>query len=145
MDEIRPWLFIGNYRDTANKSYLAQKSINAILQLAVEVDHPGIICHSLTVQDFAPLNFRLLEEGVTFIRKQKKLGNRILVACAMGINRSSAFCTAALKEEEGLSLFDAFKEVKSKHPQSMPHEPVWESLCNYYNEKPISYLNLMRL
>ena len=144
MDEIRPWLFIGNYRDTANKSYLVQKSINAILQLAVEVDHSGITCRFLPVQDFAPLNFRLLEEGVTFILKQKKLGNRTLVACAMGINRSSAFCTAALKEEDGLSLLDAFKEVKSKHPQSMPHEPVWESLRNYYDEK-VSYLDIMRL
>jgi hypothetical protein len=37
MDEIRPWLFIGNYRDTANMSSLAQKSINAILQLAIDV------------------------------------------------------------------------------------------------------------
>lgn len=144
MDQIRPWLFIGNYRDTANKSYLAQKSINAILQLAVEVDYPDIKCLCLPVEDFAPLKWKLLEEGVTFIREQKKLSNRILVACAMGINRSSTFCTAALKEEEGLSLFDAFKEVKSKHSPSMPHEPVWISLCNYYNEST-PYIDLMRL
>ncbi len=26
----------------------------------------------------------------------------------------------------------------------MPHEPVWVSLCNYYDEK-ISYLEVMRL
>ena len=144
MDEIRPWLFIGNIRDTANKSFLEKKSINAILQLAVEVDHPGITCLYLPVEDFAPLKFSLLENGVDFIREQKKLGHRILVACAMGINRSSSYCTAALKEEEGLSLLDAFKQVKNKHSQSMPHEPVWNSLCNYYEEK-ISYLEIMRL
>jgi hypothetical protein len=27
-----------------------------------------------------------------------------------------------------LCLLDAFKEVKKRHPESMPHEPVWESL-----------------
>ena len=144
MDEIRPWLFIGNIHDTANERSLAKNSITSILQLAVKVDYPGITCLSLPVEDFAPLDYSLLEEGVAFIREQKKLGNRILVACAMGINRSSSFCTVALKEEEGLSLFDAFKEVKNQHSQSMPHEPVWESLCNYY-EEDIPYIEIMRL
>jgi protein-tyrosine phosphatase len=85
-----------------------------------------------------------LEQGVAFIREQRAVGNRVLVACGAGINRSSAFCTAALKEEEGLSLFEAFKEVKKKHAESMPHEPVWVSLCNHYEEKT-SYLEIMRL
>jgi len=49
-----------------------------------------------------------------------------------------------LKEEEGLSLFDAFKEVKKKHSESMPHQPVWESLCEYYGET-IPYLDVMRV
>lgn len=144
MDQIRPWLFIGTIRDTANKSYLAYKTVQAILQLAMEVDHPSITCLYLPVEDFAPLEFDMLKKGVAFIRERKRLGNRVLVACAAGINRSSSFCAAALKEEEGLSLFDAFKEVKQKHPESMPHEPVWESLCQYYNEN-IPYLDVMRL
>ncbi|MBK9926661.1 MAG: dual specificity protein phosphatase family protein [Anaerolineales bacterium] len=144
MDEIRPWLFIGNIRDTANKSNLAHKSIQAILQLAMEVDYPGITCLYLPVEDFAPVEFDMLEKGVAFIREQKRLGKRILVACAAGINRSSSFCAAILKEEEGLTLFDALKEVKKKHSESMPHEPVWESLCQYYNEAT-PYIDVLRL
>jgi hypothetical protein len=46
--------------------------------------------------------------------------------------------------EEGLGLWDAFKEFKKKHRESMPHEPVWESLCTFYGEK-IPYLDVMRL
>lgn len=145
MDEIRPWLFIGKHRESMQLAYLQSKSIQAILQLADKVEHPNIETLYLPVEDFAPLSSKLLERGVAFIRSQKKLGNRILVTCGAGINRSSSFCTAALKEEEGLSVFDAFKEVKSKHPQSMPHEPVWISLCHYYNERPTSYLEVMRL
>jgi len=144
MDEIRPWLYIGKYRETLQVSYLRSKSIQAMLQLADNVEHLGITSLYLPVEDFAPLKFVLLEKGVSFIRELKKLGNRVLVACGAGINRSSTFCTAALKEEEGLSLLDAFKEVKKSHPESMPHEPVWESLCNYYEEK-ISYLDIMRI
>lgn len=74
---------------------------------------------------------------------QKKLGYRILVACGAGINRSSSFCTAILKEEENLSIFDTFKEVKQKHPEAIPHEAVYESLCQYYKEDT-PYLDVMR-
>lgn len=144
MDEIRPWLFIGKFRDTLQPNYLRSKSIQAMLQLADKVEQPDIASLYLPVEDFAPLQFDLLEKGVAFIREHKKLGRRILVACGAGINRSSTFCTAALKEEEELSLFEAFKEVKRKHPESMPHQPVWESLCQYYGETT-PYLDVMRV
>ena len=144
MDEIRPWLFIGSYRDTLNKRYLDFRSIQAMLQFAERVEQPNIISLFLPVEDLAPVPHNLVRQGMDFIRDHKQKGNRILVACGAGINRSSAYCAAALKEEEGLTLFEAFKEVKRKHPESMPHEPVWDSFCKYYGEE-VPYLDLMRL
>ena len=144
MDQIRPWLYIGAYRDTLNKTYLDFKSIKAMLQLAESVEQPDIVSLYLPVEDVAPISWKHLRQGLDFIQKHKQKGHRILVACGAGINRSSAFCTAALKEAEGLSLFDAFKEIIKKHPEAMPHEPVWTSLCNYYEEKT-SHLEIMRL
>ena len=144
MDQIRPWLFIGAYRDTLNKSYLDFKEIGAMLQLAERVDQANIISLYLAVEDLAPISSAHIRQGLDFIDEHKRKGNRVLVACGAGINRSSAFCTAALKEAESLSLFEAFKEVKRLHPESMPHEPVWQSLCEYYGETT-PYLDLMRL
>ena len=144
MDQIRPWLFIGAYRDTLYRSYLDFKFIQAMPQLAEKVEQPNIISLYLPVEDLAPISSNHIRQGVDFIREHKEKGNRVLVACGAGINRSSAFSAAALKEAEGLSLFDAFKQVKHKHPESMPHEPVWDSLCSYYNEF-IPYLDVMRL
>ncbi len=144
MDEIRQWLYIGSYRDTKNKSYLALKSIQVMLQLAELVEQPNIVSLYLPVEDLALISSEHIRQGVDFIREHKAKGNRVLVACGAGINRSSSFCAAALKEEDGLSLFEAFKEVKRNHPESMPHEPVWKSLCKYYNETT-SYLDVMRL
>jgi len=144
MDEIRPWLFIGAYRDTLNRSYLDFKSIQAMLQLAEKVEQPNIVSLYLPVEDLAPISSAHIRQGVDFIRKHKAMGKRVLVVCGAGINRSSSFCTAALKEEEKLSLFEAFKEVKRRHPESMPHQPVWESLCKYYKEAT-PYLDVMRL
>jgi len=144
MDEIRPWLYIGKYRDTLQLNYLRSKSIQAMLQLAEKVEQPNIVSLYLPVEDLAPISSEHIRQGVDFIREHKAKDNRILVACGAGINRSSSFCAAALKEEEGLSLFEAFKEVKRLHPESMPHKPVWESLCKYYNETT-SYLDVMLL
>ena len=144
MDQIRPWLFIGGYRDTIHLAYLQWKLIGAVLQLAEKVEQPNIFSLYLPVEDLAPVSSDHIRRGVDFIREHKAKGNRVLVACGAGMNRSSAFSAAALKEEEGLSLFEAFREVKRFHPESMPHQPVWESLCSYYNELT-PYLEVMRI
>ena len=144
MDQIRPWLFIGSYRDTKHLAYLQFKSITAMLQLAERVEQPEIVSLYLPVEDLAPISSAHIRQGLDFIREQKDKGNRILVACGAGMNRSSAFSAAALKEAESLTLFEAFKEVKRCHPESMPHQPVWDSLCEYYKES-IPYLEVMRI
>ena len=144
MDQIRPWLFIGSYRDTLNKAYLDFRSIQAMLQLAEKVEQPNIVSLYLPVEDLAPISDEHVRQGVDFIREHKAQNKRVLVACGAGMNRSSAFSAAALKEEEGLTLFEAFKEVKRCHPESMPHQPVWESLCRFYDES-VPYLEVMRI
>ena len=143
MNEIRPWLFIGNYNDTQNKNALDFNSIRAMLQLAAPVKQIGIASLYLQVNDMSPVKHELIKQGVEFALAEKKIGNKILVSCAAGVNRSSGFCIAILKESEGLSLLDAFKEVKKSRPQVMPHELVWTSLCSYYREDT-PYLDLMR-
>jgi protein-tyrosine phosphatase len=143
MDEIRSWLYIGKYRDTLDKNYLDFKSIKAMLQLADRVEQEGISSLFLPVEDIGPTSPALIKQGVDFILVEKEKGHKVLVACGAGINRSTAFCIAALKEVEGLSLLEAFKEIKRQHPEAMPHKPVWESFCRYYNEST-PYLDIMR-
>jgi predicted protein tyrosine phosphatase len=141
LDRIRPWLFIGKYRDTLNGHLLSIYQIKAMLQLAEVVKQPGITSLYLSVEDFEPIPPEILRQGVDFVRKEKQRGHPILVACGAGINRSTAYCVAVLKEEEGLGLLDAFKEVKRNHSIAMPHPPIWQSLCEYYKEDiPIDIL-----
>jgi protein-tyrosine phosphatase len=144
MDQIRPWLFVGSYRDTKNLSYLRWRAIGAMLQLAEYVEQPDITSLYLPVEDLAPISSKHIRQGLDFIKEQRANGKRVLVACGAGMNRSSAFSAAVLKEEEALSLLEAFKEVKRYHPESMPHAPVWESLCRYYGEQ-IPYLDILRI
>jgi len=144
MDQIRPWLYIGKYRETLDKKYLDFKHIQSMLELAEEVKQTNINSLYLPVEDLEPTPHHLIRQGVDFILAEKEKEHRILVACGAGMNRSTAFCMAALKETEGLSLLDAFKDIKQRHPNSHPHEPIWRSFCSYYNETT-PYLDVMRL
>lgn len=144
MDEIRPWLFIGGFRDTLDKGYLDRKRIQAMLQIAEPVQHEGINSLFLEVDDLARTPHHLIKQGVDFVLTEKEMGHNILVSCGAGVNRSTMFCLAALKEAEGLNLFDAFKEVVRRHPGALPNEQVWEAFCDYYHET-VPYLNVMRL
>jgi protein-tyrosine phosphatase len=71
---------------------------------------------------------------VDFVRARKAEERKVLVACGAGISRSVSFSIAALKEEEGLSLLDAYAAIRAVHPDALPHPALWESLRQYYGE-----------
>jgi protein-tyrosine phosphatase len=134
MNKIRPWLFIGKYRETRDLQLLKSRNIGAMLQLAELVEQPGIIARYLPVDDGVPLPPNLLQEGIDFIKKHKTEGKTVFISCGAGISRSAAFVTAVLKETEDLDILTALKLVKQKHPDAMPHPVIWQSLCAYYDE-----------
>jgi predicted protein tyrosine phosphatase len=134
MDQIRPWLYIGKYRETRDGRYLAAHNITAMLLLAELVEHLGITSLYLAVEDGEPLPREMLAQGVEFVKAQQAAGQTVLVACGAGISRSATFAVAALKEVEGLSLREAIHIVQQAHPDSMPHYKLWQSLCDYYDE-----------
>ena len=141
MDHIRPWLYIGKYRETLNFRLLTSLNITAVLLLAELVEHEGIVSCFLAVEDGELLPDDLLKKGVDFVIEQKQQGGVILIACGAGISRSAAYATAALKEVEGLTLLAAYHEVKRAHPVALPHMALWDSLCQYYHE-PISWIEI---
>jgi protein-tyrosine phosphatase len=134
MNQIRPWLYIGKYRETLDYQLLSAHNITAMLLLAELVEHPGITSLYLAVEDGEPLPGEMLAKGVEFVKVQKEAGQTVLVACGAGISRSTAFAVAALKEIENISLRQAIHIVKQAHPDSMPHFKLWQSLCDYYGE-----------
>jgi protein-tyrosine phosphatase len=134
MYPIRPWLFVGKYRETLDRRLLTINRIGAMLQLAEPVEQPGVVSLYLPVDDGVPLPEGLLRQGVDFVREERRRGQRVLIACGAGISRSVTFAVATLKEEEGLTLLDALRTVRQRHPDGMPHPALWRSLCSYYQE-----------
>ncbi len=143
MQEVRSWLFIGKYSESLNRDLLDLHRVNAILQLAAPVKHVGITTLYLPVDDGVSLRPEVLPNGVAFIRSEYAKGNRVLVACGAGISRAVTFATAALKEEENLSLVDALRAIIEVHPSGMPHPELWQSLCDYYGEN-VHFLEMWR-
>jgi protein-tyrosine phosphatase len=135
MDRIRPWLYLGRYRDTLDPDLLAANRIDAMLQLAEAVTQRGIASLYLPVEDGKPLAEDLLRQGIGFILSEKRRGHSVLIACGAGMSRSVAYAIAVLKEEEELSLLEALRAVKHLYPDSMLHPALWESLCHYYGEE----------
>ncbi|HVU13316.1 MAG TPA: dual specificity protein phosphatase [Phototrophicaceae bacterium] len=143
MRQIRPWLYVGKYSETLSRELLEANKIRAVLELAAPVNHNGMTTLYLPVDDGAPIKSAALANGVAFVRSEYAQGNRVLIACGAGISRSVTFAIAALKEEEGRSLLDAFREIAKAHPEGMPHPELWRSLCEYYDED-VPFLEMWR-
>jgi protein-tyrosine phosphatase len=134
MYTIRPWLHVGRFRETQDDDTLRRREIGAMLQLADSVKQEGIPSLYVPVEDGEPLPIDALRMGVEFVRLEKALGRKVLIACGMGISRAATFTIAVLVEEEGLGLHEAFRQVRARHPEALPHPVLWQSLCEYYGE-----------
>ena len=144
MQQIRPWLYIGSYRDRQDSAMLHEQKIGAMLQLAGLVRIPNIDSLYLPIEDGEVVEQRIIMQGVSYIRAQHAAGSRVLVACGAGISRSTTFAIAAIKDAENLDLLGAARVVRMAHPNGMPHHALWSSLCAYYQE-PVSYLAMLRV
>jgi hypothetical protein len=144
MIQIRPWLFVGRYQDTRHLAWLSDRHIGAMLQLAEQVDQPGISVLYLPVDDGRPIQVEHLRKGLLFVQIQKQLGKNVLIACGAGQSRSVAFAAAALKQEEDIGLLNALKIILECHPEALPHPELWESLCLYFGE-PVSVREMLHI
>jgi hypothetical protein len=143
MHTIRPWLFVGKYRDTLNSVLLKASGIEAMLQFAELVEHSGITAFHLPVEDGMPLTAANFQRGLNYILQQHQQQKKVLIACGAGISRSVVYTIAALRETEGATLIHAYQEIVNAHIGALPHPVLWKSLCSYY-EEDIPYIQVLR-
>jgi hypothetical protein len=141
MQQIREWLYIGKYAETRRIDFLQKAGITAMLQLADYVQQANIETLFVPVEDGVSLYHPRIKKGLSFIREQKALGKTVLIACGAGQSRSVTFAIAALMEEEGRELFDAYREIYMRHRAALPHHELILSLSAYYG-KPMELLEV---
>ncbi|MBL9171060.1 MAG: dual specificity protein phosphatase family protein [Verrucomicrobiales bacterium] len=140
---IRPWLHVGGYRDTLNYGLLSHFKVGAMLQLAESVPQVGITTRYLPFDDGMPIPPEVLPRALAFIREARNSHANLLIACGAGISRSVTIAIATLRETEGLGLVEAYRDIRSHHPEALPHPALWDSLGAHYGER-ISYRELLR-
>ncbi len=90
MDAIRPWLYIGKYRDTLNRALLRSYNIQVLLQFAEQTIYPDIAHVYLPVEDGLPLEPALL--------RKLHLWNSTLITFSAGSDSGRlSFITVAVK------------------------------------------------
>jgi predicted protein tyrosine phosphatase len=128
---IRDWLVIGKYAETKNKELLDGLGIHAMLQLASPVGYEDITTQYVMMEDGESLSREKLDTALDFIREQRAEGKRIMIACGAGISRSVVLSMAALMDQEGLPLFEAYRVIHEKHNAARPHHDMVLSLAGY--------------
>jgi protein-tyrosine phosphatase len=134
MYEIRDWLYVSNFLDATDPAQLKKRQIRALLTLHKEAKLSGVDVLFLPVIDGQPIAPKYFEQGMAFVRRHHTQQHPVLIACGAGISRSVTFTIAVLHEIEGLSLHDAFFNVRRRNPQALPDHIHWQSLTEYYHD-----------
>jgi hypothetical protein len=74
------------------------------------------------------MNARDLAEEAGWVIERLKRGERVLVHCSAGMNRSSSVCCAVLILLEGLSAEAALERLRLHHPWARPDPRHWLAL-----------------
>ena len=135
MFKIRDWLYISDYPSASSPDMVKSVGIGAMLQLFEPFTMEGVETQFLKVEDGHPITPEQIKIGGSFLRQQHAKGRKVLATCGAGISRSVTFSIIALKEIEGLSLIDAYREIRQHHPQAMPDHLHWKSIADYYHEE----------
>jgi hypothetical protein len=69
-----------------------------------------------------------ITEEALWVINRLKLGERVLVHCVAGMNRSSTICCAVVILLEGLSAEEALARVRERHPWARPDSHHWLTL-----------------
>ncbi|MCJ8163423.1 hypothetical protein MKJ04_01130 [Pontibacter sp. E15-1] len=114
-----------------------------MLELEELEQYPGIHTLYIPTENDVPFSLKDFRRGVDFILLEHHLGKNVLIASGAGISRAVAYALAVLKEEEGLSLLQAYTLTLRQEFKALPHPVIWQSLCKFYGEN-IPYLEVLR-
>ena len=134
MNQVLDWLYVGSIRDAENLEQLKGAGIEALLSLAYPVDHPDILLGYVPFDDGEPIPEDVLYKALSFVRRQRREGRKVLIACSAGVSRSPSIAIAVLHELAGYPLVDAFRAVIDRVHKAFPDPALWNSLCRHYGQ-----------
>lgn len=144
MHKIRDWLFVGQLAHTHDRALLNQYGITAMLQLHHPVPQQGIETMFLPVMDGHAIDTVDVQKAAVFVKAQHAAGRKLLVACGAGVSRSVTFAVMTLKEIEGITMEEAYLDIRSKHRDALPDQVHWESVRAHYGGEGKTFWEIWR-
>jgi len=151
--EIVPGIWLGNRRASANFKWLKEKDITAVFNASKDIPFSPNIKkqYRIPVDDnLQPEEIRNMtlwsQETVYKVLKEHNGGNKILIHCAAGMQRSAAIMAMFLIATRGLSWHQAITYVQGIRPIAFrPGANFKESIINFdrtYQEDILPKLSL---
>ena len=140
-NEIIPGkMWLGSGTHASNIEELRTRHITRILNVADDVENfhesEGIVYENLNVTDFGQDKgiMRVFPQAFRFLQTASDENQPTLVHCAAGANRSATVVIAWLMYSQSLTLFDAWKFVKSIKKGVCPMNDNRRQLLMYERE-----------
>ena len=138
-DEILPGLWLGNYKASQDTEFLKKNNIRTVFNCTKDIPfHPfSIRRFRVPVDDnLQQQEIRNLElwsfEIVANMAKEYNAGNKILVHCAAGMQRSAASVAMFLIATQRISKEQAMAYIRSKRPIAfMPMANFEKSIAGF--------------
>lgn len=132
-DRVIDGLYIGSSLATREIDLLKLARVRRVLKLYYDKPHWPREFRVLDnpVDDGVRVRKTDLIVGTAFIHEGMAMGQPVLVACRMGISRSSTFVLAFLLER-GYDLRAAWDMLLACHPRAWPAVALWRSLLDHY-------------
>ena len=129
--QITDLIFIGSNRHAANLATENPSCIKAVLNVATQQyeQADSIEYKRVPVEDTGPVSLSDFKACIDFIQAHVDHGNKILIHCRAGRNRSAAIVIGfLLVTNQHMNWKESFKYVKSKRECVSCHSKVRESV-----------------
>ena len=125
ISEVLPYLFLGSYGAAENAARLEDRQITHVICVLEEYpDTVASLPHlCVPMSDHGDTDLRqVVAVAVPFIEKARAAGGRVLVFCALGVNRSPTLVAAYLRMTLRCSTAGALSRITAARPFVSIHQ-----------------------
>jgi len=120
-DQLLEHLYLGDMPNASDLAVLRDLGITHVLNVADDVEcyHPDDLIYShMMIQDggYDGSIIDAFPIAADFVRNAMNKGGKVLIHCAMGVNRSVTVALAVLMQLQDWSLREAYDHVKARRP-----------------------------
>jgi len=137
-------LFLGSAAHAGQLELLKRLGITALLNVSPNCPNhwpDKFVYETIPVEDNSTADIKAhFHKAIRFINKVKEEGGRVLVHCRAGVSRSATLCLAYLISCRGMSLNDAYDEVKRKRRVIAPNFNFMGQLLSWQEEQRLNPL-----